>query len=105
MTHRVPVRTVGMAVLLACALTIAACGGSSLEGTYTNANGLAKLDLKSGGGASFTIMGESHTCTYQRNGATLTLTCPNQEALEITVHEDGSLTPVGTFIGSMTKSK
>jgi len=55
----------------------------------------AKLDLKSGGEASLTVMGENDTCTYQRNGSTLTLTCPNQGSLEFTVHEDGSLTSVG----------
>jgi len=66
---------------------------------------LDPLDLKSGGPATFTIMGETHTCTFTQADAALTLTCPNQEALQITVHEDGSLTPVGTFIGSMTKAK
>jgi len=83
----------------------AACGGSTLEGTYRNANGLATLELKAGGNASFALMGEQLTCTYKKDGAKLVLTCPNQDAMTLAIHEDGSLTPEGTFIGAMTKAK
>ena len=91
--------------VLALALLALACGGSSLEGTYRNANGLATLELGSGGSAAFALMGENHTCTYKEKSGELVLTCPNQDVLKFTMHDDGSITPGETFIGTMTKSK
>jgi hypothetical protein len=98
-------RFAAFSAMVALALAAIACGGSGLEGTYTNANGLATLELKSGGEATFAMMGENYTCTYAEDDAKLTLTCPGQDALAITVHDDGSLTPDGTFIGAMKKSE
>jgi len=66
---------------------------------------MATLELRSGGNASFTMMGETHTCTYKVDGDKLTLDCKEPEALVFTIHDDGSLTPVGTFIGMMKKTK
>ncbi len=42
--------------------------GSKMEGTYTNTGGMVVLDLKSGGKATFTMMGESLPCTYKTSG-------------------------------------
>jgi hypothetical protein len=81
------------------------CFGSSLEGTYRNANGMATLELRSGGSAALSVMGENHACTYKKDGAKLLLTCPGQDVMTITIHDDGSLTADGTFVGAMTKAK
>ncbi len=90
--------------VLVVALMGSGCGRSSLEGTYSNAKGRATLDLKSGGKAVFSRMGEVHECTYAAENSVLTLTCPDEDPLEFTIHEDGSLAAIGTLIGTMTKS-
>jgi hypothetical protein len=81
------------------------CSASGLEGTYRNANGMATLELRSGGNAALSAMGENHVCTYKKDDTKLLLTCPNQDVMTITIHDDGSLTADGTFIGAMTKAK
>ncbi len=80
-------------------------GGSNMEGTYTNNGGMVTLDLKSGGKAIFTMMGESMACTYKANDDKVLLDCtPKGEKVDFIIHGDGSLSgPV--FIGSMKKSK
>ena len=40
-------------------ISIAGCSGSNTEGTYTSNMGNVVLDVKSGGKATFTLMGES----------------------------------------------
>ena len=80
-----------------------ACGSSNIEGTYTNATGLATLDLSSGGKASFTMLGETKACTYTVDGKTVKLDCQGDK-LDFPIHEDGSLGGPG-FIGAMKKSK
>ena len=82
------------------------CGGSSIVGTYSNANGAVTMDVRSGGNASITMMGESKACTYKVDGDQLTLNCPEIGPLVLTIHDDGSLTPpAGNFIGALRKSK
>lgn len=80
-------------------------GAPSVVGTYANGNGLATLELKSGGKASFAVMGDMKACTYKQEAAKLTVTCKDQEKFDFSVHDDGSITSVGTFIGNMKKSK
>lgn len=81
------------------------CNGSSVEGRYSNANGFVTVDLRSGGKASVTMMGENKACTYKVEGSKLSLDCDG-EPIEFTVHDDGSLTPPpGNFIGTLKKSK
>jgi hypothetical protein len=89
-------------VVLFIAFTTAACG-SKMEGTYTQ--GMITLDVKSGGKANFTMMGETYACTYKVKGDKLMLDCtPKGEKVDFIIHDDGSLTGPG-FIGSMKKSK
>ena len=86
---------------------VVSCGSKSkVEGTYTQGGGgTVALDLKSGGKAQFTIMGESMACTYQVNGDKLMLDCtPKGEKVDFTIHDDGSLTGP-SFIGVLTKGK
>ena len=79
--------------------------GSNMEGTYTSALGNVVLDLKAGGKAIFTLMGESMPCTYTVKGEKLVLDCtPQGEKVDFVIHGDGSISGPG-FIGSMKKSK
>jgi len=97
-----------IATLALLASGLVSCGSKSkLEGTYLQGagGGTITLDLKSGGKAQFTMMGENMPCSYQVNGDKLTLDCtPKGEKVDFTIHDDGSLTGPG-FIGIMKKSK
>lgn len=94
-------RIVLITVLLAVTPAIGSCGPK--EGTYTNTGGTVTLDLKSGGKATLTLMGETNPCTYKVNGDQLLLDC-KQNKMDFTIHDDGSLSGPG-LIGSMKKSK
>jgi hypothetical protein len=89
-------------VVLALVLVTAACG-SKVSGTYSNENGFVVLDLRSGGKASLTMMGEVTECTFTVDGDKLTLECKGDK-LVFTIHDDGSLTGPG-FIGMLRKKK
>ena len=79
--------------------------GSNMEGTYTSNMGNVVLDLKSGGKAMFTLMGESMPCKYNVKEEKLVLDCtPQGEKVDFVIHGDGSLSGPG-FIGNMKKSK
>jgi hypothetical protein len=84
---------------------IGSCG-SKMEGTYTQpAGGAIALDLRSGGKANFTLMGENYACTYKVKGEKLMLDCtPKGEKIDFTIHDDGSLCG-SDFIGVLKKSK
>jgi hypothetical protein len=80
------------------------CTGSNTEGTYTSTAGNVVLDLKSGGKATFTLMGESMPCTYKVKDEKLMLDCtPKGEKVDFVIHGDGSISGPG-FIGSMKKA-
>jgi hypothetical protein len=81
---------------------LSACG-AGVSGTYTNTNGLVTLDLKSGGKALLTMMGQNEHCSYDVDGKNLNLTC-NGEKTVWGIHDDGSLTGPG-FVGALTKRK
>ncbi len=93
-----------IAVVIAAIAAIGGCG-SKMEGTYTNTGGMMTLDLKSGGKATFTMMGESLPCTYKVKDSKVMLDCtPKGEKVDFIIHDDGSLTGP-SFIGAMKKSK
>jgi hypothetical protein len=102
---RTTLRSLVGGVVLMVAFSSAACG-SKMEGTYSQAaGGMITLDLRSGGKATFTMMGESMPCTYKVKGDKLNLDCrPKGETVDFMIHDDGSLTGPG-FIGNMKKSK
>jgi hypothetical protein len=87
---------------VALSLVVIACG-SKVEGTYSNANGLAVLDLKSGGKATTTLMGESADCSYSVEDKQINLECEKDKSV-FKINSDGSLTGPG-FIGIMRKAK
>lgn len=92
----------GVSVLL-----ISACD-SGPKGTYTDANGAVILELRSGGKANFTFMGDVENCTYESNAKQLTLTCKGSPApvTVFNIHDDGSLTgPAGSFMPPLRKEK
>jgi hypothetical protein len=85
-------------------IPISACTGSNMDGTYTSNMGNVVLDLKSGGNATFTLMGESMPCKYNVKGEKLLLDCtPKGEKVDFVIHGDGSISGPA-FIGSMRKS-
>src|SRR6266496_6159907 len=97
-------RIVLIIALVLVSPVIGGCG-SKMEGTYTNTGGMVTLDLKSGGKATFTMMGESLPCTYKAMGDKIKLDCtPKGDKVGFMIHDDGSLTGPG-FVGSMQKSK
>jgi hypothetical protein len=92
-----------LASLLAGSVFILTACGAGVSGTYTNTNGLVTLDLKSGGKALLTMMGQNEQCSYDVDGKNLNLTC-NGEKTVWGIHDDGSLTGPG-FVGALTKRK
>ncbi|MGH9746425.1 MAG: hypothetical protein ACRD59_10015 [Candidatus Acidiferrales bacterium] len=89
-------------IAAALALAMAGCG-AGITGTYTNANGLVTLDLKSGGKAALSMMGENEQCTYDVAEKNLNLTCKGEKTAWA-IHDDGSITGPG-FVGTLQKSK
>jgi hypothetical protein len=89
--------------LLSASINLSACG-SEIQGTYSNDNGFATLDLKSGGTALFSTMGRTSQCNYKKDGDKIQLSC-GKENLTLIIHDDGSLTAEGIFIGTMRKKK
>jgi hypothetical protein len=89
------------------ALLICGCN-SGPKGTYTDANGAVILELRSGGKANFTFMGDVEECSYKTGDRQLTLTCKGSPApvTVFNIHDDGSLTgPPGSFMPPLRKEK
>jgi hypothetical protein len=80
---------------------------SNMTGTYSDTMGSVILELRSGGKANFTFMGDVQDCTYDADGKQLTLSCKGEANPTIfSIHDDGSLTgPPGTFILPLRKQK
>jgi hypothetical protein len=100
-------RIVLAAILALIVTAIVSCSSKSkIEGTYSQTgSGTVALDLKSGGKATFSMMGDDYPCTYKMNGDKLLLDCsPKGEKVDFTVHDDGSLTGP-SFIGVLKKTK
>jgi hypothetical protein len=89
-------------VIACCTSFLGACG-AGIASTYTNTNGLVTLDLRSGGKASLTMMGQNEQCTYDVDGKNLTLTCGGDKTVW-GIHDDGSLTGPG-FVGTLARRK
>jgi hypothetical protein len=104
----VAIAKLSLALLLVALYSIAGCDGcSSLPGTYTDPQGAITLDIKSGGTATLTFMGETAQCTYTVDGKKLALNCKGDAGkLTFNIQDDGSLTgPPGTFIPPLRKKK
>lgn len=80
--------------------------GPSIKGTYSD-GGSILLEVRSGGAATLTFMGDSAPCTYAVAGSQFNLDCQGQAGkLTFTIHDDGSLVgPPGTFVPPLRKTK
>ena len=95
-------RSVLVAWFSVMSLATAACGANGVEGTYSN-GGSVVLDLRSGGKADLTLMGELEHCSWKATDSKVTLSC-KEGSVDFTRHDDGSLSgPV--YIGQLKKSK
>lgn len=87
-------------------LAIFVIGCQSVTGTYSDANGAVILELRSGGSASFTFMGDVEDCSYTSSAKQVTLTCKGSPVptTVFNIHDDGSLTgPRGAFMPPLRK--
>lgn len=102
-------RILDAASVVSAGVILLICGcNSGPNGTYTDANGAVILELRSGGKANFTFMGDVEECSYKSNGKQLTLTCKGSPApvTVFNIHDDGSLTgPAGSFMPPLRKEK
>jgi len=98
------VRRIAVGGSLAAGIMMTGCGGPS--GVYQSSNGAVVLNLKSGGEATFSMMGESQPCKYTSESKKVTLTCGDEGAMVLTVLDDGSLMgPPGSPMGTLRKTK
>ena len=89
------------------ALVASACH-SGPTGTYTDTSGSVIMELKGGGSANFTFMGQVQDCSYTTSSQQLTLTCKGDSTgpTVFTIHDDGTLTgPPGSFMPPLRKEK
>ena len=97
-------KSILLVLLAALSFATVACGaGGGLEGTYSTSAGNVVLELRSGGKANFTMMGETEACTWKADDSKVILTCKG-DSINLVRHDDGSLSGPG-FIGQMKKSK
>jgi hypothetical protein len=93
-------------VLVLAFTTIALCAGcGGVQGTYSDPGGAMTLQLKSGGAATVTFMGQTATCTYTTASNQVTMDCPQAGGkMVFTIQNDGSLAgPPGSFIQPLKK--
>ncbi|KRG87450.1 hypothetical protein ABB34_04855 [Stenotrophomonas daejeonensis] len=91
--------------LLVAALCLLSACGHGIDGTYTDAMGVAKYTFTSGGKVTIEAMGISQETSYVREGDTLKVALPQKGAsLDFTVGEDGALTgPLGIRLEKVGK--
>lgn len=87
-------------------LLMAACS-SGPRGVYSDPTGGLILELKSGGRANLTFMGDVQDCAFTNTSKDLTVTCKAEAGSTIfAIHDDGSLTgPPGSFMPVLRKRK
>ena len=94
--------------IISVTLTLLVCGcNSGPRGVYSDANGAVILELRSGGSANFTFMGDVQDCSYKSSGKQLTLSCKGDVSPTVfAIHDDESLTgPPGAFMPPLRKQK
>ena len=94
-------------VLIVSVVAFLVACNSGPSGTYSDANGSVLLELKSGGKANITFMGDVADCTFSTKGNQLNLDCKGSAGnIAFTIHDDGSLTgPPGSFMPMLRKQK
>ena len=91
-------KAVTLWLAIGMALVVIACG-SKVKGTYSSNSGTMLLELRSGGKASFQMMGETEDCAYTVSGKKIHLAC-GKNSLDFTINDDGSITSNSPFIGA-----
>lgn len=102
--HNPTWRRVAVFSVVLCALLVVLGCGPSVKGTYTSTSGTMTLELRSGGEAAFTMMGQTQACTYKVSGKNIHLTCGKDET-DFRIMDDGSLSSSSPFYGVLKKSK
>jgi len=84
------IKVLGLAAVAVTLVAASGCG-TGVEGTYGDA-GAMQVILKSGGAATFSMMGEKKDCTYTvANKKTVTLDCKLPEGpVTLTLSDDGT---------------
>jgi hypothetical protein len=86
------VATCSVAATLLVALS--ACGSKNITGIYVGVPGKSvfdKVELQSGGRATFTLIGIEHEATYTVNGSTVVVKNPAGELHELKIDASGCL--------------
>ena len=101
MRHKSKFLVAGVYVML-----VSGCN-SGPKGVYSDANGAVILELRSGGKANFTFMGDVQDCSFNSSEKQLTLTCKGDASPTLfAIHDDGSLTgPPGSFMPPLRRQK
>lgn len=96
-----------LAGMFAGAGLVVGCGCSSLPGTYSDPNGAMTLEIKSGGSANLSFMGQTAACTYAVSGQKLSLDCKGDAGkITLTIRDDGSLAgPADSLFPPLQKRK
>jgi hypothetical protein len=107
MTNQIRFRNLSTVSLVGYLLAIATACTSGPKGTYSDENGSIILELKSGGKANLTYMGDIASCTDSTGGNQLTLNCKGNAGTTVfTIHDDGSLSgPPGGYMPALRKRK
>src|SRR5438093_13367895 len=83
-------------MMVAVGLLIAACGGSKLDGTYTDEMGLTNYRFTSGGKVYMSVMGIETELNYEVDGNKVKIGAPQGGNLIFTLLADGALSgPMG----------
>ena len=93
--------TFGLFTIVSASCT-SSCGGG-VTGTY--GEGAAKIELKSGGKATFSFAGQSMECTYTTAAKKVSMDCKDGQPIEMTLSDDGKTLnmPAGSMIPSLKK--
>lgn len=91
--------------LLAAMLCLLPACGSGIDGTYSDAMGVARYTFASDGKVTIEAMGLAQETAYVRDGDTVKIALPQKGAsLDFTVGKDGALTgPMGVRLEKVGK--
>lgn len=90
-------RNVGVSAVFIAILLLSACGGSSLDGTYSDEMGITELKFESGGKVYASFLGYETELEYEMDGDKLKIISPQGNQI-YRLQEDGSFSgPTGTF--------
>ena len=86
------------------AVSMSACGGTALEGTYTGQEGtiIDSLTFKSGGKVDVRLIGITHEGTYEIDGDTVTVIGADGTRTPLTIASSGCLEG-GGLVGTYCK--